>query len=76
MSEKLRAENFFTRVDREGNWKLRITSYKLGDKYVCVVDNVDPGARLAHASAATRQKAELKAVGKARHLVRKTRRFC
>ena len=76
MGERLRAENCLVRVDREGNWQLRITSYKLGDKYISVVDNVDPGARLAHASATTRQKAELEAMNKARHLVRKTRRFC
>ncbi len=64
-----------TRLEKEGEWELRIVSYKLGETYCCSVDNVSPGATLARAEASTRDEAEAKALQKAREMVRKTRTF-
>lgn len=75
MSETLKPEQYQSRVENAGDWKLRVTSYKLGDKYICKVDNVDPGATLARSEGKTRQEAESAALDKARHMVGKTRKF-
>ncbi len=55
-------------------WPVRLTSYRVGDKYVCQADNVSPGASLARFSAATPEEAESQAISKTRHLLAKTRR--
>ena len=53
---------------------MKLTTYRVGDKYVCQADAVSPGAVLARFSAATREEAELQAISKARHLLSKTQR--
>jgi hypothetical protein len=60
-------------IDFEG-WQIRLTSYKVGEKFVCQADNVSPGACLARFSAATPEEAESQALSKAKHLLGKTRR--
>jgi hypothetical protein len=55
-------------------WPVRLTSYKVGDKYVCQADNVSPGACLARFSADTLEEAESNAISKAKHLLGKTKR--
>ena len=55
-------------------WPVRLTSYRVGDKYVCQADNVSPAACLARFSAPTLQEAESQAISKAQHLLSKTRR--
>jgi hypothetical protein len=55
-------------------WPVRLTSYRIGDRYVCQADNVSPGACLARTSASTAQEAESQVVSKARHLLGKTKR--
>jgi hypothetical protein len=60
-------------IDIEG-WPVRLTSYRVGEKYVCQADNVSPGACLARFSAATLEEAEVQAISKAKHLLGKTRR--
>ena len=55
-------------------WPVRLTSYRVGQKYVCQADNVSPGACLARFSAATPEEAEAQAISKARHLLGKTKR--
>ncbi|MBI2820994.1 MAG: hypothetical protein HYX74_02100 [Acidobacteria bacterium] len=75
MTETVRPEGYQTRIEGADPWKLRVTSYKLGSRYICTVDNVDPGATLARAEAATREEAESNALSKARHMVGKTRTF-
>jgi hypothetical protein len=60
-------------IDIEG-WPVRLTSYRVGEKYVCQADNVSPGACLARFSAATLEEAEAQAISKAKHLLGKTRR--
>ncbi len=60
-------------IDLDG-WPVRLTSYRVGDKYVCQADDVSPGASLARFSADTPEQAESQAISKARHMLSKTRR--
>jgi hypothetical protein len=60
-------------IDIEG-WPVKLTSYKVGENFVCQADNVSPGACLARFSADTPEKAESQAMSKARHLLSKTKR--
>jgi hypothetical protein len=55
-------------------WPVRLTSYRVGDKYVCQADNVSPAACLARFSAPTLEDAESQAISKAEHMLGKTRR--
>lgn len=74
MQATSRAEQFQERqIDVDG-WPVRLTNYKIGDKYVCQADNVSPGACLARFSAGTAEEAESQAISKARHLLGKTKR--
>jgi len=61
------------RIEIDG-WPVKLTSYRVGDTFVCQADNVSPGACLARFSAPTPEEAESQAVSKARHLLGKTRR--
>ena len=56
-------------------WQVGIVSYKLGDRYLCEVDNVSPGARLSRGEGATREEAEKQALEKAREMLARTRTF-
>jgi hypothetical protein len=67
-------QNFQERQLEVNGWQVRLTSYRVGDKYVCQADNVSPGACLARFSAATLEEAESQALSKAKHLLGKTRR--
>lgn len=74
MQATSKAEQFQERqIDIDG-WPVKLTSYKVGDKYVCQADNVSPGACLARFSANTAEEAESQAISKARHLLGKTKR--
>jgi hypothetical protein len=55
-------------------WPVRLTSYRVGEKYVCQADNVSPAACLARFAALTQDEAESQAISKAQHLLSKTRR--
>ena len=55
-------------------WPVRLTTYRIGEKYVCQADNVSPGACIARFSAATAEEAESQALSKATHLLGKTKR--
>ncbi len=50
-------------------WRIRLTSYKLGEQFMCTADNVSPGSWLARARAASRREAEQQALDKARKLL-------
>lgn len=69
----MRPEHYEARVERVGEWSIRLTSYKLGNVYFCVADNVDPGAVIARGTGDTREQAESATRETARHLVQKTR---
>ena len=70
----MKAEEHSTRTLELGGWKVKLTSYKLGDVYHCTADNVDPGAWIARTQGATREEAENKAIERARELLGRTRR--
>ena len=55
-------------------WPVRLTSYRVGERYVCQADNVSPGACLARFSASNAEEAEANAISKARHVLGKTKR--
>jgi hypothetical protein len=70
----VKTENFQERQIELNGWPVRLTSYKVGDKYVVQADNVSPGACLARFQASTLEEAESQAISKAKHLLGKTQR--
>jgi hypothetical protein len=66
-------EGYQRRQEQLAGWPVGIVSYKLGDRYICVIDNVSPGARLARAEDATRADAEHKALAAAARRLARTR---
>ena len=56
-----------------GRWRVRLTSYRLDEGFVCVADNVDPGANLARAQARSREEAEAAALATASQRLARTR---
>ena len=71
----MRAEEYSERLEEVDGWKVRLTTYRAGDRYYCSIDNVDPGARFTRAEAATREDAERIALEKAKKYLGQTRRF-
>jgi hypothetical protein len=71
----MRSEDFRERRDELNGWTVNIVSYRIGDRFYCTIDNVDPGARFARAEGATREEAEAAAIEKATRYLRQTRRF-
>jgi hypothetical protein len=69
----VRADQYQRRREQLAAGAVRIASYKLADRIVCAVDNVDPAAQLARADGATRVEAEARALEKAAELLRRTR---
>jgi len=74
MEATSKVEQFQERQIEIDGWPVKLTSYKVGDKYVCQADNVSPGALLARFSETTPEEAESQAISKARHLLGKTKR--
>jgi hypothetical protein len=68
------SEHFTERQIEIEGWPVKLTSYRVGGKYVCQADNVSPGACLARFTAASFEEAEAQAISKAKHLLGKTRR--
>ncbi len=69
----MKTEEYSSRYQQVGRWKINIVSYKVGNQYICTVNNVEPGATLARAQGATREEAEKAAIEKAEHMLAKTR---
>lgn len=70
----MKVEDFEERQFELNGWPVRVTTYRLGSKYVAQADNVSPGAVLARFHADTLEEAESQAISKARHLLGKTAR--
>lgn len=66
---------FRERREQLSGWAINIASYRVGDRFYCTIDNVDPGARFARAEGATREEAEAAALEKAARHLQQTRRF-
>ena len=70
----MKSEDFRERREELGGWTVNVVSYKIGDRYYCTIDNVDPGARFARAEGGTRDEAESVAIEKATRYLQQTRR--
>ena len=70
----MRAEDYSTRTLELQGWKVKLTSYRLGNTFHCTADNVEPGAWIARAQGATREEAEERACQRARELLARTPR--
>lgn len=75
MTATLRPEDYQRRQEAVGDWQVGVVSYKLGERYICEVDNVSPGARLARGQGATREEAEGRALADAARRLARTRTF-
>ena len=71
----MKPEGYQERLVRVDSWPVRLTTYRLGDKFHCQADNVSPGAWLARTTAATKEEAEEQALARARHLLSRTHRI-
>jgi hypothetical protein len=71
----VKAEDYTERRDVIDGWPVNIVTYRIGNKYYCSIDNVDPGARFARADAATREEVERVALEKAQRHLKQTRKF-
>lgn len=69
----MHAAEFDQRTERVGEWTIRITSYRLGERWYAAADNVDPGANVARSQGATRAEAEAEALRVATERVARTR---
>ena len=71
----MKAEEYTERQQEIDGWKVHIVTYRIGGRYYCTIDNVDPGARFARAEGGTREDVERTALEKARKYLAQTRRF-
>jgi class 3 adenylate cyclase len=69
----LHADGYQRRKQCLGGWEIGVSSYKLGNRYCCEVDNVSPGTRLARREGPTRAEAEAQALNEARKMLARTR---
>ncbi len=69
----MRAEDYQRRREEVAGWPVGIVSYRLGDRFICEVDNVSPGARIARAEGASREEAEQAALTTAERRLGRTR---
>jgi hypothetical protein len=74
-SDAMKPTGYSEKILEAAGWKVRLTSYGLGDKYYCKADNVEPGACIVRTEGATREEAEQKALSKAEEYLSRTRRF-
>jgi hypothetical protein len=72
--DTLRSEEFRETRQELGGWPINVVSYRIGDRYYCSIDNVEPGARFARAEGSTREEAESIALEKAGRYLKQTRR--
>jgi hypothetical protein len=72
--DTLRSEEFRETRQELGGWPINVVSYRIGDRYYCSIDNVEPGARFARAEGSTREEAESIALEIAGRYLKQTRR--
>ena len=71
----MKAEEYTERNDVIDGWPVHIVVYRIGERFYCTIDNVDPGARFARAEGDTREGAERAALEKAKKYLGQTRKF-
>lgn len=69
----LHAEDYRRRRDDLAGWPIGVESYKLGSRWLCAIDNVDPGAVVARGEGASREEAESRALEAAARRLGRTR---
>jgi hypothetical protein len=69
----MRAEDYQRRRQELAGWPVGIVSYRLDERFICEIDNVNPGARAARAEGATREEAERAAIATAERRLARTR---
>jgi hypothetical protein len=70
----MKPEGYREQIIALNGWQIRLTSYKLGEQFICTADNVSPGSWLARTRAASRREAEQQALDKARKRLAQTHR--
>jgi hypothetical protein len=70
----MKPQNYSKRKVQVAGWEANVTTYQLGDRWYCTVDNVSPGAWITKTEGASREEAEQKALERAAELLAKTRR--
>ncbi len=73
-AEATKSEAFTERQIEIDGWPMTLTSYRVGESYICQAADELAGACLARFGAPTLEEAESQAISKARHLLGKTRR--
>lgn len=71
----MKPQNHSKRKIRVAGWDVNVTSYQLGGRYYCTVDNVSPGAWIARTEGGSREDAEQKALARAGELLGRTRKM-
>ncbi len=71
----MKPEDYSERELELAGWPVKVTSYKLGEKYLAIADNVSPGANIARAKGATKAEAEQGVIDKAEKRLAETRRM-
>ncbi len=71
----MKPEDYSERELELVGWPVKVTSYKLGEKYLAIADNVSPGANIARAKGATKAEAEQGVIDKAEKRLAETRRM-
>jgi hypothetical protein len=70
----MKSEAYEERRQQVSGWDVNIVSYRVGDRFYCTIESVDPGARFARAEGTTREEAESIALEKAARHLQQTRR--
>lgn len=69
----LKADDFIVNTKELSGLKVNITSYKIGKRYYCHIDNVDPGATIVSLEGDSRESVMQEAMDRAlRRLTSKT----
>ena len=71
----MKSEQYQEVKETIAGWPVKITSYKLGDKFYVTVDNVSPGAWICKTQGSTLEAAEKEARTKAAEMLGRTRKM-
>jgi hydroxyacylglutathione hydrolase len=74
-SATVKPTEYSEKITELAGWKVRLTSYRLGNQYYCKADNIEPGACIARSQGATKEEAEREAIAKSEKFLSQTRRF-
>ena len=61
----LGAEDYHVEMKELAGLQVNVTSYKIAGRYLCHIQNIDPGAIIVRTEGLTREEAELAALARA-----------